>query len=578
MAKNRIKNTKIWFLYGMLLGAVCFVLIYGIKVLDVTNDSWIMLSKDPDIKQHYLGWCHYRKSPWGFPIGMIDSLSYPYKMSVIYTDSIPLFAVIFKALRFFLPKPFQYLGIYGLLSMMLTGGFATLLVKKVSKGILTSLMAPILFIVSPIMLQRMFYHTSLASQWIILWGIYVLFDQIGHSSKFYQKDIWMVMGITCVLVHIYFMPIIFGLMCAASLEKYLKDKEFFNTIWIFICNLLYFSIPAAITMFVFGAFDLPVNSSDNYAVGEFNANLNTFINPGNMSRILKELPIYGEFQHEGFAYLGLGMILLIVFVILAGVSEFIVKKGGIKKKLSLDTMSVSVILVSLVFLFFSISPVFAINDKLIFAFKYPDTIASLIGVFRSNGRFIWPVIYFIYLGAIQGIEGVFKAKWIPQLIILLICVIQIFDLSEMIIHKREVYALNDETYSNIWEKYVGDKIDGYERFIMFTDHIQAYINVGYYSYMHDKKMSRFYFARDIDEAVTKNLDVYSEALHRGESKDDEIYVFWKDGYKEYVDCGLHFYNIKYIVFGTKNRVEGLEEVSVEELLAKEADNWGKGKK
>lgn len=578
MAKNRIKNAKIWFLYGMLLGAVCFVLIYGIKVLDVTNDSWIMLSKDQDIRQHYLGWCHYRKSPWGFPIGMIDSLAYPYKMSVIYTDSIPLFAVIFKALRFFLPKPFQYLGIYGLLSMMLTGGFATLLVKKVSKGIVTSLVAPVLFVVSPIMLQRMFYHTSLASQWIILWGIYVLFDQIGHSSKFYQKDIWMVMGITCVLVHIYFLPIIFGLMCAASLEKYLKDREFFETVGTFISNLLYLSIPAAITMFVLGAFDLPVNSSDNYGVGEFNANLNTFVNPRNMSRLINRLPSYGDFQHEGFAYLGLGMILLIILIILAGVSELIVKKGGIKKKLTLDTMSVSVIFVALVFLFFSISPVFAINDKLIISFRYPEAIASLISIFRSNGRFIWPVVYFIYLGAIQGLDGVFKARWIPQLIILLVCVIQIFDLSETIMRKREIYALNDEAYSNIWEINVGDKLDDYDKFVMFTDRIQAYISVGYYSYMHDKKMSRFYFARDIDEAVIKNLEMKGAALHNGESEDDEIYVFWKDGYKDYTDCGLHFYNIKYLVFGTKDKIEGLEEVSVDKLLDIEADNWGKGKK
>ena len=38
----------------------------------------------------------YRNSDWHFPIGMIDSLVYPNQTSVIYTDSIPLFAIFFK--------------------------------------------------------------------------------------------------------------------------------------------------------------------------------------------------------------------------------------------------------------------------------------------------------------------------------------------------------------------------------------------------------------------------------------------------------------------------------------------------
>lgn len=45
-------------------------------------------------------------------------------VSVLYTDSIPLFAIFFKALSPLLPETFQYFGLFGLMCYMLNGGFA----------------------------------------------------------------------------------------------------------------------------------------------------------------------------------------------------------------------------------------------------------------------------------------------------------------------------------------------------------------------------------------------------------------------------------------------------------------------
>ena len=91
------------FLLGFITGAFLFILTYGVSVLDVTNDGWIFRVSDVDIHQHYIGWCHFRVSPWTFPLGLMDSLSYPYSMSILWTDSIPLLAIVFKVFRDFLP-------------------------------------------------------------------------------------------------------------------------------------------------------------------------------------------------------------------------------------------------------------------------------------------------------------------------------------------------------------------------------------------------------------------------------------------------------------------------------------------
>ena len=69
------KQVLLLFIAGSFIGGVIFILCYGVNVLHVTNDAWLLAGGD--LNQHYLGWKYYRKSPWHFPIGMIDGLVYP---------------------------------------------------------------------------------------------------------------------------------------------------------------------------------------------------------------------------------------------------------------------------------------------------------------------------------------------------------------------------------------------------------------------------------------------------------------------------------------------------------------------
>ena len=96
------------FCVGSLIGAIVFLACYGWKILDVTNDSWLLTGQD--ISQHYIGWKFYRASAWHFPIGQIDGIIYPETSCIIFSDSIPLFAIFFKILSPILPETFQYLG------------------------------------------------------------------------------------------------------------------------------------------------------------------------------------------------------------------------------------------------------------------------------------------------------------------------------------------------------------------------------------------------------------------------------------------------------------------------------------
>ena len=66
-----------------LFGAIAFVYIYGVQVLDGTYVDWIR-NATGDFTQSYYGWRFYRASAWHFPPGLMDSVAYPSLTSIIY--------------------------------------------------------------------------------------------------------------------------------------------------------------------------------------------------------------------------------------------------------------------------------------------------------------------------------------------------------------------------------------------------------------------------------------------------------------------------------------------------------------
>ena len=159
---------------GCLIGILCFALVYGFDIVRFTYDDWLFFG-DMDLKQHYNGFCHFRLSPWRFPIGLIDSLSVPYSMSVVYTDSIPLFAVIFKLFSGVLPVKFQYFGLFGLLCFAMMGMLSPVLIRRFTDSKIVCIAGSLFFILSYPVLHRMFYHTALSAQWIIVLALIVWF-------------------------------------------------------------------------------------------------------------------------------------------------------------------------------------------------------------------------------------------------------------------------------------------------------------------------------------------------------------------------------------------------------------------
>ncbi len=565
MEKLRIKKTekqaeatnlctceyRILFLIGCALGLLCFVLVYGVRVLDVTYDAWL-LNGDMDLRQHYIGWCHFRMDAWQFPIGLIYSLSYPTDMSVIFTDSIPLFAVPFKLFAGLLPERFQYFGLFGLLSFALQGGLSVLLVRRFSdKKWLCIASAPFFILAFPV-LQRMYYHTALGAQWILLLALLLWFYQDSADSLLKRCLVWAGMGFLCVSIHSYFLPMV-GLILLASLaERWMVRKQSGGAvgrpIQESILPIFSYCFAALVMLFVLGAF-YGKTSAVGEGLGSFSSNLNTFINSLGEGRIFHAMPLYYDFQYEGSGYLGAGILLLLCALGILFIKKAITKLE-IRKFFIVHERIAILLLLFVVFCILSVFPIVAWNDTKLFGVPYPSFVRKTLSIFRSNGRFIWTAVYLLMLSAVVFTDRYFSPR-LSRIMIAFALLLQLFDLSGMIKEKQD-YFNTRQTYETMWDaEELEELLQNYKEFVFLYNENDILMETAYYAYLHEMRLNNYYYARDIAAAVEKNISRWKEELKSGIVKERTIYIFLEEGFDEADYKGMDFYYVNGHIIGTK---------------------------
>ena len=158
----------------VILSLAVFLFLYGIHVIDVTNTDWLMAGGD--LSQHYLGWQFFRFAPWQFQIGMMNTIAYPYSESVIFTDSIPLFCVMFKLFRGILPKEFQFFGLWGVFCFVLQGILAMRILGNYLQRKSEICLGTAFFLLTPVFIDRMYWHSALAAHFVILFSILLFIE------------------------------------------------------------------------------------------------------------------------------------------------------------------------------------------------------------------------------------------------------------------------------------------------------------------------------------------------------------------------------------------------------------------
>lgn len=420
---------------GALLGCMFFFLIYGVRILDPEFIQWTLKG---DAATHFLGWHFFRSEPWSFPLGVINSYQYPQGTSLVYTDSIPLLAILFKLISPVLTETFQYHGLWVLIVYILQGFFSVLLLSQVSKNPWIIVLGSLFFLMNPVLVQRSRAHEALTAHWLILAALYLYMQKDSLRNHL----LWLVTTLLAVLIHFYLLFMVLAIWGGYLLKIYLEaNRTNFKQICQVACVIL---MTILLVMWLVGYFVIETKSSASGGFGIFSMNLLAPINPvpHRWFTFLRPIRYAVSGQYEGNNYFGFGLLLLVFLAIY----EFIRNQYHFSIKKVLPLLLVCVVL-SIV----SISNKVTFSDLILFEVPLSDTLLASFGVLRSSGRFFWPVTYCVMLGCIVVISRSGTGKYAVSVLLVLV-IVQLIDFLPM--YRRLDLKKNQWTsplVSHYWE-------------------------------------------------------------------------------------------------------------------------------
>lgn len=540
----------------MFISAVLFTLVYGAAVLDVTYTDWLM--SGGDLSQHYLGWKFFRNADWQRQIGMMNNIAYPFSESVIYTDSIPLMAILCKLIRDFLPQQFQYFGIWGLLCFVLQGLFAALLLQKyfrMENGAINRfqvIVGSMFFVLAPVMLRRVFWHTSLAAHWMILLAmLFYVYHDDWFSRLWRCMLCWGLLGMLCASVHLYFIPMCGVILLGFLTRDFIKNRgvvRVFLTLSAYICGALY-------VIWILGGFSSNMLGGAP-GLGYYSFNLNGFFNPQGWSAFFENFSMYADGQYEGFAYLGIGLILLLAAEVVWCVYRMVFRRKQsesqrkivMQEKWSTHIITLAIIILTILM---SASHELSFGKYLILKIPLSAKIESLWAVFRASGRLVWPAVYFLML-LIICVGAKYQKKQAVYTGILVVCLMmQVLELRPQLAEKHHEFGQRVTYRSELQDSFWTSVLLGLDlNAMVFADknELSQEALYAFADYASDRQMSvnDFYFARALNYSTETVADDFLR-----HPNDKTIYIFtWKsrEKCKEYE---LHYYLADGYIIGLK---------------------------
>ena len=421
-----IKNIDL--LITVSLSIIFYLLIFTSKSLSPSNINLVMEGRG-DVTSNYIGGVLFRAEPLSWDLFSMQSLQYPYVGSALQTDSNPIVSFIFKLLKpLGFKAEYQFFGIWILFNFVMSAIMSVLIFRHVfnrNNGLFQKrerwtnmfliIVSSVFFILSPIVVNRAFVHVNLTAHWLILATILI------YLNNNLSPKIWLYIGLLIFIsagVHPYFSGMILPIIAALVIKKFIKKEIRLKNVLLgggFLCAVL---VCCFFIFYMSGGAD-----STRGGYGYYKANLNAFVNPyRNESLFIKKMANFNGGENEGNNYLGLGLIILVASVCFYAIKHW--RTYFYKHK--------EIILMCLLLTMFALSCNIHLGGLTILEYNVHH---SFFEVFRSSGRFLWPVWYFLVFCSIYLLTKKYKSK--VKFIIPILLIIQLIDLSPLFKTKRE---------------------------------------------------------------------------------------------------------------------------------------------
>ena len=401
----------------LVAGTLFFYLSYiSPSSLDPRNVSWL---NETDLKQHYLGWKAYQLSAMPGEFWTQTSLlNYPVGVPISATDSNPLYSIFFKVFSAWLPENFQFIGMVYLVNMLCAALIAFALLVKLQFDRVTAALFALLIAFPPVFYFRL-GHDTLTTQWLILAHFYVVLNITSLKISTLAHGALLATGI---MTHPYlFVMNLISTICdigIKTLKKYGVQWGTAERMLVITCVTIFSS---ALAGFKLGIFSLKTQTLNS--VGVFATDLLSLVNPFTTSYFLPALPTASG-QYEGYAYLGLGGIILIIIS-----ATLFLRQATSPPKLS--SPWAAIFLASLIGLTLALGPSVKMlgQDLVNINLSDDNLVKKVFSKIRSHGRFIWIAYYALLLAAVVQIPR--KKIWPARLIALLVLTVQFIDLAPL---------------------------------------------------------------------------------------------------------------------------------------------------
>ncbi len=415
---QRCRSIVMNMILSILLGALAFFCRFGfsLSLLDPRNYRWLLSG---DMAQSFVGWLFFYKQPWQLPWSSLPTYAPALSVSIALTDSQPWFAFLMKLLLPKVEDPLQISGLWFLLCFVLQAFFARAISQKVLKGHFEQVLLCLLLSFSPILFYRV-GHASLCAHWLILAAFNMV---LAQEYSYLTLGKWWLLLFIASLTHPYFLPMLSSFL----LFYYVKEPSTQPT-WAWqIMTLRFARVILACTGALAGLSLLNLASGiDRRGIPNFfTADVFAFFNPLSFSALVPNLwrPRMG--QYEGYSYLGLGVIVILLacLYLLSKRRELLLKiwhRNPAWQALSYASGSLMLLAWGSDVRFFG---QWVINLRPIY-----ELLAPLMASFRSIGRFNWSMCYYITIVSFVLTAQLLPKTW-ARVGLCLAVLLQAYDLS-----------------------------------------------------------------------------------------------------------------------------------------------------
>ncbi len=402
--------SSLWFDLALAFGAglLYALVVMGPGPLNPRNVDWVTV----DPAYHYIGWELFRQDPHvHWPLTYTDRLGYPEGESVALLDLNPLAAVVLKPLSPLLPEPFQYFGLEVVLACALQFFFAFRIFRLLlGTNVLGIALCSLFFLLAPPLNYRLMGHYSLSNHWLLLAALLAFLQAQQESPNAIRRFVTAGTALTAISVGInpYLAFQVLAVLTAGVVSLMWRRK---------------LNIPRAagilvlfcLTGFVMAySLGLVIEGGRGYKSGGyrvFSMNLLSLVDPrGWKSILLPRIPSATPGQYEGYNYLGAGVLVLTLIVLVAAVwQRHKVPAFNLRWLIPLLLCCVALTLLAL-------STKVTLASRTVVDLDPGEKLSPYLASLRASGRLFWTPYYLVLLTVLAAPFVFFKRMWASLLV------------------------------------------------------------------------------------------------------------------------------------------------------------------